>query len=118
MPALPDLLLPELGLMGVRLDGGRLAADPARGLMTNIPGVYAIGDANADNVTNVPHAMFSGKRAAVFLHVALARQETAALLASNGTALNGRDLDFEPRAVWKAMNGGAGDILDAGEFEQ
>ena len=54
--------------MGVRLDGGRLAADNAKGLMTNIPGVYAIGDANADNVTNVPHAMFSGKRAAVYLH--------------------------------------------------
>jgi hypothetical protein len=54
--------------MGVRLDGGRLAADPKKGLQTNIPGVYAIGDANADNVTNVPHALFSGKRTAVFLH--------------------------------------------------
>ncbi|KAI8948450.1 sulphydryl oxidase [Xylaria longipes] len=105
--------------MGVRLDGGRLAADPARGLMTNINGVYAIGDANADNVTNVPHAMFSGKRAAVFLHVALARQETAALLAQhNGSSVAERDLDLEPRAVWEAMNGGAADILDAGKFEQ
>ncbi|KAI0474472.1 sulphydryl oxidase [Xylaria cf. heliscus] len=105
--------------MGVRLDGGRLAADPARGLMTNIPSVYAIGDANADNVTNVPHAMFSGKRSAVFLHVALARQETAALLAQhNGTSVKERDLNLEPRAVWEAMNGGANDILDAGEFEQ
>ena len=54
--------------MGVRLDGGRLAADPTKGLQTNIPGVYAIGDANADNVTNVPHALFSGKRTGVFLH--------------------------------------------------
>lgn len=54
--------------MGVRLDGGRLAADATKGLQTNIPGVYAIGDANADNVTNVPHALFSGKRTAVFLH--------------------------------------------------
>lgn len=54
--------------MGVRLDGGRLAADPTKGLITNIPGVYAIGDANADNVTNVPHALFSGKRTAVFVH--------------------------------------------------
>ncbi|KAI0455944.1 hypothetical protein F5B21DRAFT_178121 [Xylaria acuta] len=105
--------------MGVRLDGGRLAADPTRGLMTNIAGVYAIGDANADNTTNVPHAMFSGKRSAVFLHVALARQETAALLAqNNGTSVGERDLDLEPRAVWEAMNGGAADILDAGEFEQ
>jgi thioredoxin reductase len=54
--------------MGVRLDGKRLAADSTKGLMTNIPNVYAIGDANADNITNVPHAIFSGKRAAVFLH--------------------------------------------------
>ncbi|KAI1159170.1 sulphydryl oxidase [Nemania serpens] len=105
--------------MGVRLDGGKLAADNARGLMTNIPGVYAIGDANADNVTNVPHAMFSGKRAAVFLHVALARQETATLLASqNGTSLDERSLDLDPRAVWQEMNGGKADILDAGEFNQ
>ncbi|KAI1186570.1 sulphydryl oxidase [Nemania serpens] len=105
--------------MGVRLDGGRLAADSTKGLMTNIPGVYAIGDANADNITNVPHAMFSGKRAAVFLHVALARQETAALLASqNGTSIDGRSLDLDPRAVWQEMNGGESDILDAGEFDQ
>ncbi|KAI0407707.1 sulphydryl oxidase [Xylaria palmicola] len=104
--------------MGVRLDGGRLAADPTRGLMTNIPGVYAIGDANADNITNVPHAMFSGKRAAVFLHVALARQETATLLAQNGTSVEERSLDFEPRAVWETMNGGTTDILDAGRFDQ
>jgi hypothetical protein len=54
--------------MGVKLYGDRLAADSARGLMTNIQNVYAIGDANSDNVTNVPHALFSGKRAAVFLH--------------------------------------------------
>jgi len=54
--------------MGVRLDGGRLAANGAAGLATNVEGVYAIGDANADNVTNVPHALFSGKRTAVFLH--------------------------------------------------
>lgn len=53
---------------GVKLYGGRLAADQANGLVTNIPGIYAIGDANSDNVTNVPHALFSGKRTAVFLH--------------------------------------------------
>lgn len=54
--------------MGVDLWGGRLAVDPTAGLVTNIPGVYAVGDANSDNVTNVPHALFSGKRTAVFLH--------------------------------------------------
>ena len=54
--------------MGVQLYGGRLAADPTKGLVTNIDGVYAIGDANSDNVTNVPHALFSGKRTAVYVH--------------------------------------------------
>lgn len=54
--------------LGVKLYGGRLAADNTKGLSTNINGVYAIGDANSDNVTNVPHAVFSGKRTAVFLH--------------------------------------------------
>jgi len=53
---------------GVQLLGGRLSADPTAGLVTNVAGVYAIGDANSDNVTNVPHALFSGKRTAVFLH--------------------------------------------------
>ncbi|KAL2126986.1 hypothetical protein VTI74DRAFT_11502 [Chaetomium olivicolor] len=61
--------------MGVQLYGGRLAADPNGGLVTNIPGVYAIGDANSDNVTNVPHALFSGKRTAVYLHVKIARED-------------------------------------------
>jgi thioredoxin reductase len=54
--------------MGVQLWGGRLAVDPTAGLVTNVPGVYAVGDANSDNTTNVPHALFSGKRTAVYLH--------------------------------------------------
>lgn len=53
---------------GVQLYGNKLAADGAGGLVTNVPGIFAIGDANSDNVTNVPHAYFSGKRTAVFLH--------------------------------------------------
>lgn len=54
--------------MGVRLEKGRLYADNANGLITNIPGVYAVGDANTDGSTNIPHALYSGKRAAVYLH--------------------------------------------------
>lgn len=38
------------------------------GMRTSLPGVFAVGDANSDGSTNVPHAMFSGKRAAVFVH--------------------------------------------------
>jgi thioredoxin reductase len=54
--------------MGVTLYGGRLYANQDKGLITNIPGTYAIGDANSDNVTNVPHAIYTGKRAAVYAH--------------------------------------------------
>lgn len=55
--------------MGVTLVGqpAHLFADQQRGFETNIPMVFAVGDANADNSTNVPHAMWSGKRSVVHL---------------------------------------------------
>ena len=37
-------------------------------MRTSMDGVFAVGDCNDDNSTNVPHAMFSAKRAVVFLH--------------------------------------------------
>lgn len=46
-------------------------------MRTNIPGVWAIGDANSDGSTNVPHAMFSGKKASVYLHVELSKEDSA-----------------------------------------
>lgn len=54
--------------VGVELEEGRYVADNAKGHQTNIPGIYAIGDANNDMVTNVPHALVTGKRTAVFVH--------------------------------------------------
>lgn len=38
------------------------------GMRTSLSGVYAVGDCNSDGSTNVPHAMFSGKRAGVYVH--------------------------------------------------
>lgn len=54
--------------LGIETYGGRLGVDNSKGLVTSVPGVYAIGDCNSDNSTNVPHALYSGKRTAVFLH--------------------------------------------------
>lgn len=54
--------------MGVNMIDGRLAGNQSVGYLTNIPLVYAVGDNNIDRSTNVPHAMYSGKRAAVYLH--------------------------------------------------
>ncbi|KAK5994133.1 putative thioredoxin reductase [Cladobotryum mycophilum] len=99
---------------GVTLYGGRLAADPSGGLITNIPGIYAIGDANSDNTTNVPHAMFSGKRTAVYLHVKLESENAAAALAALPEK---RDTETHMRSIWERMNV-PGDLLYAGEFEQ
>lgn len=131
--------------MGVYLYGDRLAADQATGLLTNIFGVYAIGDANSDNVTNVPHAMFSGKRTAVYLHgrspmtyficltniwvVRLERENAALEIAAakkNGDDKREFDLDEtahlprdeEVRALWERMNDDPRDVLYAGKFDQ
>ncbi|KAI1501412.1 sulphydryl oxidase [Biscogniauxia marginata] len=101
--------------LGVRLDGGRLAADPSQGFLTNLPGVYAIGDANADNVTNVPHALYTGKQSAVHLHIQLALDDANNELTGNGSSTAAVELD--PRAVWDMMNGKPGDLLYAGKFE-
>ncbi|KAK0742905.1 pyridine nucleotide-disulfide oxidoreductase-like protein [Schizothecium vesticola] len=99
---------------GVQLLGGRLSADPTAGLVTNVAGVYAIGDANSDNVTNVPHALFSGKRTAVFLHVRLAREDGEKELSGSVAR---RDTELEARSLWDVVNGHPGDVLYAGAFD-
>ncbi|TEA19150.1 putative thioredoxin reductase [Colletotrichum sidae] len=103
---------------GVALYGGRLAADQTKGLVTNVNGIYAIGDANSDNSTNVPHALYSGKRVAVFLHVRLAKEDQARETGVNLTSLLRRDLAVEERSVWDVANGQPGDLLYAGEYDQ
>ncbi|TQN67715.1 putative thioredoxin reductase [Colletotrichum shisoi] len=114
----PDEQRSNLGAKaGVQLWGGRLAAESSKGHATNVPGIYAVGDANSDNSTNVPHALFSGKRAAVFLHVRLAKEDQAKETGVNVTALR-RGLELDERSVWEAANGQPGEILYAGEFDQ
>jgi thioredoxin reductase len=52
--------------MGLDMAGDKI--NVTSGMRTSEPGVFAVGDANSDGSTNVPHAMFSGKKAAVYLH--------------------------------------------------
>ncbi len=54
--------------LGVKFQDGKIEVDMAKGLITSVPGVYGVGDANSDGSTNVPHALYSGKRTAVFMH--------------------------------------------------
>lgn len=53
--------------LGVKVYGEKMAVEMAS-MKTAVPGVYAVGDANSDNSTNVPHAMYTGKKAAVYVH--------------------------------------------------
>ncbi|KLU86089.1 sulphydryl oxidase [Magnaporthiopsis poae ATCC 64411] len=103
---------------GVQLWGGRLAADVSKGYITNVPGIYAVGDANSDNSTNVPHALYSGKRTAVSLHVRLAKEDQAKETGVDVNSLLRRDLDLEARSLWDKVNGKPDDILYAGEYDQ
>ncbi|EFQ31286.1 hypothetical protein CGRA01v4_10582 [Colletotrichum graminicola] len=102
---------------GVQLLGGRLSADVSKGLLTNVPGIYAIGDANSDNSTNVPHALYTGKRAAVFLHVRLAKEDQAKETGVDVGSLK-RGAELSERSIWEVANGQPGDILYAGEYDQ
>lgn len=52
---------------GVLLTKGKLGVISGT-MLTSVPGIYAVGDANSGSVPNVPHAMFTGKRAAVAIH--------------------------------------------------
>ncbi|KAK7416076.1 hypothetical protein QQZ08_012131 [Neonectria magnoliae] len=103
--------------MGVTLYDGRLAADMANGLVTNIPGVYAVGDANSDNSTNVPHALYSGKRAAVFLHKQIQLENSVEEVAEADKDDEKRNV-LDERAIWEEINGKRGEILYAGEYDQ
>lgn len=65
------------------------------GMRTNETGVFAVGDANSDDSTNVPHAMFSGKRAAVYLHVEMSTEESESMVSKRNELLTRRELEEE-----------------------
>ena len=58
--------------------GGASVIVVESGMQSSIPGIFAVGDANSDRSTNVPHAMWSAKRAVVFMQTALAMEYTDA----------------------------------------
>ncbi|KAB8075999.1 hypothetical protein BDV29DRAFT_170857 [Aspergillus leporis] len=70
--------------LGLAMLGNKIDATTNPGMRTSVSGVFAVGDCNSDNSTNVPHAMFSGKRAAVYLHVEMAKEESKAVINKRG----------------------------------
>ncbi|KIM94347.1 hypothetical protein OIDMADRAFT_45758 [Oidiodendron maius Zn] len=85
-----------LGLpLGVKISDEKMVVDIAS--MRAARGVFAVGDANNDNSTNVPHAMWTGKKAAVYIHVELEREFAATLLSKRAEDdildIMGRDVE-------------------------
>ncbi|KAJ6050283.1 uncharacterized protein N7446_005479 [Penicillium canescens] len=78
--------------MGLDMAGGKI--NVTSGMRTSEAGVFAVGDANSDGSTNVPHAMFSGKKAAVYLHVEMSREESKSKV-SKREGLSRRELEKE-----------------------
>ncbi|KAH7027062.1 hypothetical protein B0J12DRAFT_745761 [Macrophomina phaseolina] len=101
--------------LGVTLYGERLYANQSNGMLTNVPGVYAVGDANTDNSTNLPHALWSGKRAAVNLHVKLEKEDG---LKDLGQLAKRSAHGLDARSLWEIMNDEPGQALYAGELDQ
>ncbi|KAK4188763.1 thioredoxin reductase [Podospora australis] len=121
LTAFPTEQRSRLGVdLGVKIVAGGMWADEQHGFHTNVRGVYAVGDANADNSTNVPHALYTGKRAAVYLHLRLALEDgDRELNQSSATAfkMKKRDVELQARNLWDTMNGRPGELLYAGEFD-
>ncbi|KAJ5142397.1 hypothetical protein N7476_003743 [Penicillium atrosanguineum] len=79
--------------MGLNVTDNKI--DVTSAMRTSESGVFAIGDANSDGSTNVPHAMFSGKRAAVYIHVEMSREESASKVSKRDELLSRRELEKE-----------------------
>lgn len=88
--------------IGVKIKNERMMVNPAS--MLAAPGVYAVGDANNDSTTNVPHALFTGKKAGVFAHVDLWKTDVK----NNNVKRSEHDLmveeDNEVETLWKRMS--------------
>ncbi|CAG8022707.1 unnamed protein product [Penicillium olsonii] len=96
--------------MGLEIVSDKINVTSA--LRTNEPGVWAVGDANSDGSTNVPHAMYTGKRAGVYVHVEMSREESASQI-SKRTDLTDAQLEHEAKraigddleSLWKRAQG-------------
>lgn len=92
-PAVQHSTLPEQ--MGLHMTDDKKIKVNFHGMKTSQEGVFGVGDANSDNSTNVPHAMFSGKRAAVYIHVEMSREESASKVSKRDGLLSRRELEKE-----------------------
>ncbi|KAI0537959.1 hypothetical protein GGR58DRAFT_470012 [Xylaria digitata] len=83
---------------GVKLVDGMMAVDD--NMLTNVPGIYAVGDANSDERTNVGHALYTGKSAVVHLHMELEKERSRGLESQPLFAEEEEDQDRVHENIW------------------
>ncbi|KAF2965042.1 hypothetical protein GQX73_g8549 [Xylaria multiplex] len=83
---------------GVKLVDGMMAVDD--NMLTNVPGIYAVGDANSDERTNVGHALYTGKSAVVHLHMELEKERSRGLKSQPFLAEEEENRDRAHGNIW------------------
>ncbi|TVY54580.1 putative thioredoxin reductase [Lachnellula cervina] len=100
----PEIQHSTLGAsLGVQVYGEKMIVD-AGSMRTAAVGVFAVGDANSDNATNVPHAMYSGKKAAVYVHVEIEKQYAATLVRKREEETIHERMGNDLEDLWKRLS--------------
>ncbi|EDN10068.1 hypothetical protein I7I51_07107 [Histoplasma capsulatum] len=94
--------------LGLKMVNGKIDNN-FKGMATSMSGVYAVGDCNNDDSTNVVHAMFSGKRAAIEIHLLLERENATAM----GMTLSQRSQPMTIRELEERADGKIGNEFES-----
>ncbi|KAF5532061.1 thioredoxin reductase [Fusarium napiforme] len=98
-------------MLGVSIANGTMEVDRIS-MRTNVPGIYAVGDASTDKSTNVLHSLYTGKIAVVDINMELER-EISRSLNSQAQVDPGKQVGHDEwKKLWRQMSGQAGDVLD------
>ncbi|KAF5539348.1 thioredoxin reductase [Fusarium phyllophilum] len=98
-------------MLGVSMASGMMEVDRIS-MRTNVPGIYAVGDASTDKSTNVLHSLYTGKIAVVDINMELEREISRSLNSQGEIKLKKNGGHDEQRKFWTQMSGQAGEILD------
>ncbi|KAG4256042.1 hypothetical protein FPRO06_07252 [Fusarium proliferatum] len=98
-------------MLGVSMANGMMDVDRIS-MATNVPGIYAVGDASTDKSTNVLHSLYTGKIAVVDINMELEREISRSLNSETKIDVEKKLGHDERRTLWKQMSGQSGEILD------
>ncbi|KAF5712253.1 thioredoxin reductase [Fusarium globosum] len=98
-------------MLGVSMANGMMDVDRIS-MATNVPGIYAVGDASTDKSTNVLHSLYTGKIAVVDINMELEREISRSLNSETKIDVEKKLGHDERRKLWKQMSGQSGEILD------